>query len=132
MAGQTSLVILNADRPRILKAGLGEMAKLEAMTGTNMINMDDCLQTFTGIRKAAYCFMLKDAKAHGEKLTIDKEVLEPGEIDIDDVLDEAGTFDVLVDKLRDAMGNYLSENKKTVKRQVKEAKNSQAAVPDQT
>lgn len=89
MAGQTHLTILNLDRPRILRMDLDTLAMLEELMGVKTAKeVLAGLDSFSNIRKAAYCAMLQDAKEHSENLTLDNvgDILRKAEY-VDDVIE---------------------------------------------
>lgn len=136
MAGQTSLVILNADRPRILKAGWFEVSEFERLTGKSFLRgtFEDTLASLSDVRVLAYVFMIQDANNHGEKLTIDKFVLEPGEVSVDDILDAANEsigLDKTMETITAALTKFYDSIGKKEKKKATAEKNSKAADPEQ-
>lgn len=135
MAGQTSLIVLNADRPRILKTGWFEATQFERLTGKSLFaGLEKALQDISDIRAMAYVSMLQDAKSHGERLTIDKPDLAPGEISVDAVLDaanEAVGMGKVFEVVMDAFDEFYNSHSKEVKKKAKAEKNSKAAAPEQ-
>lgn len=88
-----STVILNADRPRILKATHSALQMAEKMTGIKLKDADRWLESFDGMTKVAWAFMAKDARDHGEKLN---------EAKVADILDSVATENEIVEAIQAA------------------------------
>lgn len=91
----SDVVMINLDRPRQLRFTHTAMKVLVAMTGKTIEEIDNSLG-FTDLDQTEtmmYCALLKDAEKNGEKL-------DP--VDIPGLLDEAESFILVTDKLREA------------------------------
>lgn len=108
----TRTVILNADRPRVLKANHKALKMITKMTGKGLDEMDSIGGDFEVIDKIAYALMLRDAQKNGETLTIEQ---------VEDILDEVETEKEIFDAISDAFEAAFPEKKDPVK-------NSTAAV----
>ncbi len=86
----TRTVILNADRPRVLKANHKALKLITKMTGKGLDEMDNIGGSFDTIEKIVYALMLRDAEKHGETLTLEQ---------IEDILDEVETEGEIIDAI---------------------------------
>lgn len=73
MSDKNDVVMINLDRPRELWFGHKALKTLGALTGKDI----DALEMANGmdleeIEKIVYCGLLKDARAHGETLTLEQ------------------------------------------------------------
>lgn len=67
------VVIIELDRPRVLKYGYKAIKTLVAMTGKDIedvVNSED--MNFEDIEKIIYCGLLSDARANNEDLKLDQ------------------------------------------------------------
>lgn len=104
MAKQTHLTVINLDRPRIMRFDLDAMAMLEELVGANSIeDIRAALNSFSGLRKAAYCALLLDAKEHGETLTLDN---------IGDILSKAEYVSDVIEKVVEAVEGCFRQDEK--------------------
>ena len=113
MAGQTQLTVINLDRPRIMRFDLDALDMLEELTGAK--NFDEIvavMKSFGGLRRAAYCALLQDAKEHGETLTLDN---------VGDILRHADYIDDIIDKVAEAVGSCFRPDEKEGAEQADEA-----------
>lgn len=108
----TRQVILDADRPRVLKAGHKALKMITKMTGKRLDEMDGVGGDLEIIDKIAYALMLKDAQRNGETLTIEQ---------VEDILDEVECEQEIIDAISDCFDAAFPEKKDPVK-------NSTAAV----
>lgn len=108
----TRTVILNADRPRVLKANHKALKLIVKMTGKGLDEMDGIGGDFEVIEKIAWALMQRDADKHGETLTLEQ---------VEDILDAVETEQEIIDAISDAFEAAFPERKDPVK-------NVQAAV----
>lgn len=92
---KNDVVIIELDRPRELRYGHKALKTLSALTGKTL----DELETDDGfdleqLEKFLYCGLLSDARKNGETLTLEQ---------MEDLLDEAPSFNYLTDKMTEAM-----------------------------
>ena len=107
----TRQVILNADRPRVLKANHKALKMITKMTGKGLDEVDGIGGDFEAIEQIAYCLMLRDAQKHGETLTLEQ---------VEDILDEVETEQEIIDAISDAFEAAFPDKE--------QAKNAPAAV----
>lgn len=88
----TRQVILDADRPRVLKANHKALKMIVQLTGKGLAEMENMGGDFEVIEKIAYALMLRDATKHGETLTLEK---------VEDILDEVDTEQEIIDAISD-------------------------------
>lgn len=93
MSDKNDVVIIELDRPRVLKYGHKALKKLSALTGQSLDNMD--MENFHAedIEKVIYCGLLSDAKEHNENLKLE---------DMEDLLDQATRYSDILEKMNDA------------------------------
>lgn len=113
MAKQTHLTVINLDRPRIMRFDLDTLAMLEELTGAKTVDeLLPVLKSFSGLRKAAFCALLLDAKEHGETLTLDN---------VGDILRHAEYLDDIIEKVGEAVMNCFRSDEKEGAEQADEA-----------
>lgn len=113
MAKQTHLTVINLDRPRIMRFDLDELVMLEELTGAKTVEeLLQVLNSFSGLRKAAFCALSFDAKENGETLTLDN---------VGDILRHAEYVDDIVDKVVEAFTNSFRAYEKERAEQADEA-----------
>lgn len=88
------VVILELDRPRVLRYGHKALKKLLAITGKNIEEIDTENIDLDELEKYLYCGLLSDAAEHGETLTLEQ---------MEDLLDKAPTFTHYVNKMTEAL-----------------------------
>lgn len=108
----TRQVILQADRPRVLKAGHKALKMIVKMTGKGLDEIDGVDGDFEAIDKIAYALMLKDAQKNGETLTLEQ---------VEDILDEVECEQDIIDAISDCFEAAFPDRDQQVK-------NAQAAV----
>lgn len=89
-------VVINLDKPRILKFGHKALKQLKAMTGKTLIQIDESITNLDPeeIEIYMYCGLLVDAKSNNEELTLEK---------VEDILEEAENYRVIIAKLGEAI-----------------------------
>lgn len=85
------MVILNADRPRVLRLGHKAMKMLSKMLnkGLDKIGTADITAPET-VETVIYCMALKDAQKNGENLKLE---------DMEDILDEVESYQDIIDAI---------------------------------
>lgn len=110
MAGKskrhTMPVILEVDRPRVLKAGHKALKMIQKLTGKKLDKLDEIASDLEMIDKIAYALMLKDAQKNGETLTLDQ---------VEDILDEAECEQDIIDAIADAFDAAFHDRDNQVK-----------------
>lgn len=86
------VVIIDLDRPRVLRFTYTALKTLTSMAGVTMEQIDDMLDTgdFQKIELLVYCGLLKDAREHGETLTVEQ---------IPELLDLAPSFTHIMERV---------------------------------
>ena len=102
----TRQVILDADRPRVLKANHKALKMIVKMTGKGLDEMENVGGDFEVIEKIAYALMLRDATKHGENLTLEQ---------VEDILDEVDTEQEIIDAISDCFEAAFPDKTDTVK-----------------
>jgi hypothetical protein len=104
MSDKNDVVIINLDRPRVLRYGHLAMKKLGALTGKDIDNMDMDNFDPEELEKIIYCGLLTDAKEHNETLKLE---------DMEDLLDKARSYGDIIEKMElafnAAFGNLTDE-----------------------
>ncbi|MCJ8008120.1 hypothetical protein ACFFF5_17795 [Lederbergia wuyishanensis] len=106
MSDKNDLVIINLDRPRVLRFGHKALKTLTALTGMTFDDID--LENFDleTIEKVFYCGLLSDAKENNETLKLE---------DMEDLLDKANNYGELLEKMtlafNAAFGQMAEEQK---------------------
>lgn len=108
----TRQVILEADRPRVLKANHKALKLIVKMTGKGLDEMDSVGGDFEIIEKIAYALMLRDAQKNGETLTLEQ---------VEDILDEVECEQDIIDAIGACFEAAFPDSDQQVK-------NAQAAV----
>lgn len=95
MRNNNDFVVINLDRPRVLKFGHKALKTLTAMTGKDIETVVSAENFDLGeIEKIMYCGLLSDAKSNNETLILD---------DMEDLLDQADSFEEIVCKMEEAL-----------------------------
>lgn len=108
----TRQVVLEADRPRVLKANHRALKMIVKMTGKGLDEIDGVGGDFEVIEKIAFALMLRDAQRNGETLTMEM---------VEDILDEVETEQEIIDAIGECFEAAFPDNDQ-------QAKNAQAAV----
>lgn len=87
------IVILQADRPRVLKASHKALKMIAKMLKKPIDEVEIDGMDFEIIEKVVYCLALKDAQKHGETLTLEQ---------MEDILDAVETEQEIIDAVTDA------------------------------
>lgn len=104
MSKQTHLTVINLDRPRIMEMDLDTLAMPEELTGVKTFDdLKVVMQSFSGLKKAAYCALFRDAKDHGETLTLDN---------VGDVLRHAEYVNDIIEKVSEAVEGCFRPDEK--------------------
>jgi hypothetical protein len=84
------IVIINLDRPRVLRFGHKALKQIEAMTGNNIDDFDLANFGFDDIEKIMWYGLSKDAKENNETLKLE---------DMEDLLDHADSEAEILEKM---------------------------------
>jgi hypothetical protein len=120
MSNKNDVVIINLDRPRILRFGHKALKQLMAMTGKNIESIEIDGANLEEIEKIIYCGLLSDAKEHNETLKLE---------DMEDLLDEAPVWSEIMEKMQLALNaafGDVEEDEKNLQRVVEESKKTKA------
>lgn len=98
MEKNNNVVYIKLDRERELRYGHKALKTLTAITGKALTEMDMSSFDLEELEKIVFAGLLSDAKKHGEKLTL--EMME-------DLLDEAPSFQYIADKVGEALNKTL-------------------------
>lgn len=90
---KNDVVIIELDRPRVLKYGHKALKTLAAITGVDVDSIDIDNINFDDIERYLYCGLLSDAKANNETLTLEQ---------MEDLLDQAPSFMHIMEKMQEA------------------------------
>ena len=112
MSDKNDIVIINLDRPRVLRYGHKALKQLGALTGKDIdaaLEMDKL--ELEELEKVMYCGLLSDARDHNETLSLK---------DMEDILDQASSFGEIIEKMQQAFsaafGNFEGEIEKNAQR----------------
>ena len=97
------LVILQADRPRVLKASHKALKMISKMLKKSIDEVEIDGADFDVIEKVVYCLCLKDAQKNGETLTLEQ---------MEDILDAVETEQEIIDAVADAFSAAFPEKVK--------------------
>jgi len=93
-ADNNDVIIINLDRPRVLRYGHKALKTLTEMTGKSIADLEgDDGFDLENIEKVIYCGLLSDAKENGETLKLDQ---------MEDLLDCAPRYQHVIDKMQAA------------------------------
>lgn len=87
------VVTIKLDRVRVLKYGHKALKTMIALTGKSLTDFNMNEFDLNELEKIIYCGLLSDAKANNEVLKLE---------DMEDLLDEAESFQYVVDKMSEA------------------------------
>ena len=114
------VVIIDADRPRVLKASHKALKMMTKMLNKPVDEIELDASDFDKLEKVVYCLCLRDAQKNGEKLTVDM---------MEDILDACETEQDIIDAVADAFdAAFPSQAKKS--QAVTQVHNSVAPVED--
>ena len=105
------LVILQADRPRVLKASHKALKMISKMLRKPIDEVEIDGTDFEILEKVAYCLCIRDAQKNGETLTLEQ---------MEDILDAVETEQEIIDAVADAFSAAFP---------AKEAKGNPTQVP---
>jgi hypothetical protein len=93
MPYKNDVVIIELDRPRVLRYGHKALKKLSALMGKSLDSMD--MENFQAedIEKVIYCGLISDAKENGETLKLEE---------MEDLLDQAPRYSDILEKMNEA------------------------------
>ena len=94
MSNKNDVVIINLDRPRVMRYGHKALKKLVALTGMDIENIEINGNDFEQIEKMVYFGLLSDAKEHNETLKPE---------DMEDLLDQAERWSEIIEKMQEAL-----------------------------
>lgn len=100
---KNTTVILNLDRPRVVRYGHKALKMLGAMTGKTLSNMNEEDFDLGELEKVLFCGLLKDAQENGETLKIE---------DMEDLLDQAENFNDILNAMNDALNVAFQQTEK--------------------
>jgi hypothetical protein len=96
MADKNDIVIIELDRPRVLRFGHKALKKLSALTGKSLEEFEMDGNNLEELEKVMYCGLLSDAKENNETLKLE---------DMEDILDHSKSFQYTMEKLQEALEN---------------------------
>lgn len=100
MSDNNDLVIIELDRPREIRFGHKAIKMIGAMTGKDIdaaLSMEDL--DLEVVEKILYCGLISDARDNGEELRLE---------DMEDLLDKARPFSLLIQKMQQAFDSAFS------------------------
>ncbi|MFB7142671.1 hypothetical protein ACFCYN_23980 [Gottfriedia sp. NPDC056225] len=85
-------VVINLDRPRVLRFGHKALKQLKAMTGKTLVQIDESITNLDpdDIEVYMYCGLMSDAISMGEVLSLEK---------VEDILDKAVSYKDIIEKI---------------------------------
>lgn len=101
------LVVINLDRPRVVRFGHKALKMMTSMTTFSMENIDDTNFDLSELEKILYCGILQDSLEHGENLKLE---------DMEDLLDKA-EFHEIMDVMNTALGNAFKKTAKEIEKE---------------
>ncbi|KQL55502.1 hypothetical protein AN964_14055 [Heyndrickxia shackletonii] len=110
------MVVINLDRPRILRFGHKALKLMTTLTGKDFNNFEIDNANFEDLEKIMYCGLLYDAKENNETLKLE---------DMEDLLDEADTYTEIMEKMQlalDAAFGQMAADQKNLQRIVDQKK----------
>jgi hypothetical protein len=99
---KNDIVIINLDRPRVLRFGHRALKMMANMTNMNIDTIDNADLDLSEIEKIIFCGILQDSIDHGENLKLE---------DMEDLLDSV-EFHVIIDAMNDALGKSFQRTEK--------------------
>jgi predicted solute-binding protein len=97
---KNDVVVINLDRPRILRFGHKALKKLGALTGKGLADLGENDFDLEELEKILYCGLLSDAKENGETLKLE---------DMEDLLDQAESYNELLEAMNLALTNAFGQ-----------------------
>lgn len=86
-----NVVFINLDRERELRFGHKALKKLVALTGKDLVEIEESFTDFEIVEKVVYCGLLNDAKERGEDLKLE---------DMEELLDQAPNYAHIMEQMR--------------------------------
>lgn len=100
---KNTTVILNLDRPRVIKFGHKALKRLTALTGKKITSMTEDDFDLEELEKILYCGLLSDAKENNEIIKLE---------DMEDLLDMAESFGSIINAMNTALEIAFQETEK--------------------
>lgn len=94
MNDKNDVVIINLDRPRVLRYGHKALKKLVSVTGKDLENLDVNGNDLEELEQMVYYGLLSDARDHNENLKLE---------DMEDLLDLAPSWSEIMEKMQQAL-----------------------------
>lgn len=85
-----NVVFISLDRERELRFGHKALKQLVALTGKELVDIEQSFTDFEIVEKVVYCGLLRDATQRGENLKLE---------DMADILDQAPTYAHILEKM---------------------------------
>jgi len=90
MKNNNDLVVIELDRPRVLRYGHKALKRLVAITGKSLEEIEAAgFSDLEIVEKIVYCGLLSDAKENGENLQLEQ---------MEDLLDEAPNYAHIIER----------------------------------
>jgi hypothetical protein len=106
MSDKNDVIIINLDRPRVLRFGHKALKKLIAATGKDIENIEVNGNDLEELEKIIFFGLEADAKDHNETLKLE---------DMEDLLDKAETWAEIMEKMQRALnaafGSFAEDEK---------------------
>jgi hypothetical protein len=106
MSDKNDVIIINLDRPRVLRFGHKALKKLMAATGKDIENIEVNGNNLEELEKIIFFGLEADAKEHNETLKLE---------DMEDLLDQAPVWSEIMEKmqlaLNAAFGSFAEDEK---------------------
>lgn len=108
MSKNSEPVVINLDRPRVLRFGHKALKQLKAMTGKTLVQIDESITNLDpdDIEIYMYCGLLSDALSNGETLTLET---------VGDILDKVDSYKEIIEKIAMAIGRTFGADGNDVK-----------------
>lgn len=100
MAKNNDVIVLNLDRPRVLRFGHKALKTYQAISGVGLDEIGQGAINLDNIEKLVYCGLLSDGKEHGDPLELEQ---------MEDLLDELPLQEV-IDKMTEALQGAFGKN----------------------
>jgi hypothetical protein len=96
MAKDTGLTLIKLDRTRELRYGHKALKMMQTLTGKSLSDFSMADFDLNELEKVLYCGLLSDARRNNEELKLEQ---------MEDLLDEAESFQYIVEKMEEAFSN---------------------------
>lgn len=100
---KNSVVVVELDKVRELRFGHKALKMMLALTDKNLEDLNMSNFDLEELEKILFCGLLSDAKKNGEELKLE---------DMEDILDEAPSFQYVVEKLTEAFTKAFGADEK--------------------